>query len=197
MSGLLGPIPTRHLTARAQWWLKHCTVIMPNEYPADLPVQLAACLVARAGSLPNTVGGLIAIIKAKAIADHDGHQTKCIDGWSCGVVDVRAMYLSSYDPVITKAIKVRKVKTGTVGVTRRTPHANIVRWEWMMAPITMPTCMECMVILDDTLGSCVPKYGDYPTTVVDKALIGWKELSPPEKYEPQDPFRSALERMKE
>lgn len=177
MTASIGPLPPKHLSQRAFWWLTQCTAIMPYEYPDDMPHGIAACLYARAqtnGPIVLKGKGKVSVPMIAATQAEMGEAglTRLIKGWACTVPDVRAMYLNS--PLVNDQLM----------VIQATPRAEADKqtgkFVWSLVELSMPTCAECMALLDKALGSAVPKYGDYPTAIDKHAMLtGWKKLEPP------------------
>lgn len=69
-------------------------------------------------------------------------------GWCCGVEDVRAIYLN---------------ETETVRYVHRQNYTfkNDPDKQWESSPLSMPTCTDCMVLLDKAISEATPKDGRF------------------------------------
>lgn len=157
MAGLVGQWPSKHLTARAEWWLRHATYLAVRNVVYPVVHGLPVCAMRR-----TPEAGLGQWL-----------DVQCVEGWSCGVEDVRSIYINAQTSCV--GYDGDMVRDG-VAVTPHCADWREVGRTWQFREVNYPTCPECRVVFDEALERITPKYGKYPTDVQNGALVRWRSL---------------------
>lgn len=153
MAGIAS-IPPKHLTARAYEWLTKSSTIYGVRYSATCGI--AACYKA--------VSNIHDIIEVST--DYLTHE-----GWCCGVEDVRAIYLN--EPTAVKYV----TRTDWMGLP--IPAKRDTRKEWKSAPINLPTCIDCLILMDKGMELTGPrKIGKFIRFIKLNNINGKKVMVP-------------------
>lgn len=204
MTAVIGKLPPKHMSQRAVWWLRHCNVIMPGDYPTGMKVGVPACVAYRAKRLAEDererfirqLGGPLTApavgfldreerfssaywlsTAARIITDETGFEPKCIHRWDAGVQDIRAYYINQMTATVEYIGDYARMVDGQVTVYRlHAKPSGGMSFKFGMHPATLPTCGECKVEFDKALQNYTPKTGRYPTAVRGAKLDQWKEL---------------------
>lgn len=157
-------IPPIHMTARALEWLEKATTIYGWGKHYVAPINEAACdmfhpdrmlaphIMVAKGTIWKYKGGDTWEVPAGSVQTSEHWRPKLLKEWTCGVEDIRSLWLGAYVPEFIDPEHGYTVQFG--------PSHHGGHWYKGTAP-KLPTCQECLVLMDKANETAPMKYGQF------------------------------------